>query len=330
VYRHLLSSSVGIATIGLTLALSGAPASSAIVMQSPIPVTGHAYSRFGRVKAAANFTFMTINNPADPTFNQLMGINNAGTICGSYGSGAPGHPMQGYCVTPPYAQANFVSENYPGSAQTQVVAIDNIGNTAGLWIDGANTNFGFIQWNGVFTTYVNPKTKKGTTNQLLALNDNGIAAGYYQDKNGVDHAYSLNQNSGVFTKVVPPNAAFAQATGIDNAGDVTGFLFTPSMNVLGWLLRKGSFSSFSFPGATVTVPGEMNNKDQIVGSYADAAGHVHGFLVSHPLTNPKWDTIDQPDAVGGTTVNGINDLGELVGYYNDRAGNLDGFLATPT
>jgi hypothetical protein len=47
---------------------------------------------------AVSFTFQTIDNPADPTSNQLLGINNSGVIAGYFGSGAPGHPNKGYSV----------------------------------------------------------------------------------------------------------------------------------------------------------------------------------------------------------------------------------------
>jgi len=52
------------------------------------------------------------------------------------------------------------------------------------------------------------------------------------------------------------------------------------------------------------------------------------------LTNPLgphsvWQSIDDPNGVGSTVVNGINTAGDLVGFYTDAAGNTDGMLATP-
>jgi hypothetical protein len=44
------------------------------------------------------YAFSTHNDPADPTFNQLLGINSRGTIAGYFGSGAQGHPNQGYLL----------------------------------------------------------------------------------------------------------------------------------------------------------------------------------------------------------------------------------------
>ena len=50
---------------------------------------------------ATTYTFETLNNAADPTFNQLLGINSGGLISGYLGSGAVGHPNKGYLLAPP-------------------------------------------------------------------------------------------------------------------------------------------------------------------------------------------------------------------------------------
>jgi hypothetical protein len=71
-------------------------------------------------------------NVADVTFNQALGINSSGMVAGYFGSGAAGPPNQGYTVAPPYAQPNFTNENFPGSVQTQVTGINNIGTTVGF------------------------------------------------------------------------------------------------------------------------------------------------------------------------------------------------------
>src|SRR5271157_974191 len=85
---------------------------------------------------ATSYTFFTYDNPSDPTFNQLLGINNSGLISGYFGSGAAGHPNQGYLFTPP---SSYASENFPNSVQTQVTGLNNIGTTVGFF---SNTNMG--------------------------------------------------------------------------------------------------------------------------------------------------------------------------------------------
>ena len=56
--------------------------------------------QMGHVHPAA-YTFTTLNDNADPTFNQLLGINNSGEIAGYFGSGATGHPNKGYTIVAP-------------------------------------------------------------------------------------------------------------------------------------------------------------------------------------------------------------------------------------
>ena len=60
-------------------------------------------------------------------------------------------------------------------------------------------------------------------------------------------------------------------------------------------------------------------------------GAVPLKVLSSPL-GPKshWQTIDDPNGVGTTVVNGINVAGDLVGFYTDSAGNTDGMLAVPS
>ena len=62
-----------------------------------------------------NYTFTTVDDPADLTFNQLLGINDFGVIAGYFGSGSPAatHPNKGYRVAP-YSGTTFINENFPG------------------------------------------------------------------------------------------------------------------------------------------------------------------------------------------------------------------------
>jgi|SRR5450755_2725307 hypothetical protein len=77
-------------------------------------------------------------------------------------------------------------------------------------------------------------------------------------------------------------------------------------------------------------PPGVNAADQIVGTYTVGTGstaQMHGFLLSNPTHHAQWQTIDAPNGVGTTTINGLNDHGDLVGFYVDGNGNTDGFLA---
>jgi len=162
----------------------------------------------GSPAGSPGYAFSTLNNDNDVTFNQLLGINNEFVIAGYFGSGAQGHPNKGYQLLPPYAQGNYVNENFPRSVQTQVTGLNDNGVTVGFWAptnnaNQVNANFGFYAKHGRFHE-VNFPTKHNSTppvNQLLGVNDSGVAIGFYTDNNGNNHGYEFNIYTHRFTRV---------------------------------------------------------------------------------------------------------------------------------
>jgi hypothetical protein len=120
------------------------------------------------------------------------------------------------------------------------------------------------------------------------------------------------------------------ATGINNVGDVVGFATDAVGTTSSWLKIGTTTIAYQFPGGTDTQAFGINAKNQIAGSYLDGAGVLHGFVLTNPMGPVShWQSIDDPNGVGSTVVNGINTAGDLVGFYTDAAGNTDGMLATP-
>jgi hypothetical protein len=294
----------------------------------------------GACTQARAASFQTIDNTADPTFNQLLGINNAGQIAGYFGSGmttgAPPvfHPNKGYTILPPYGQANFTNENFTGSVQTQVTGINN-GTppvTVGFWADANGNNFGFVDKAGAFTNVNNPATPTtGTmTNQLLAVNDNNLAAGFYVDAQGNAHAYvaNLTNTSNVtFTPINVTNASMVTATGINDSNLVSGFYTDATTgNTLGFIenLNGTGLKTLEFPGSMNTMFLGLNNTGFVDGSYVDANDVTHGLLYN--IATGTGTTIDVPGSVNETVLNGLNDKGQLTGFYMDALGNTHGVL----
>lgn len=286
--------------------------------------------------AQTTYTFQTINYPGD-TFTQLLGINNAGKIAGYHGSGATGHPNNGFTLTLPNT---FTSQNFPGSAQTQVISINNFGQTAGFYIDTAGNNHGFLKVGGTFRTVDFPDTTSTSPaiNQLLGLNDPLRFAGYYADAAGNDHAYIYFYFGAAFEVLTIPGAVSAQATGITDppppatvgTGQVSGFYIDAAGITHGFWLNLGYFTTLDFPGATSTAAFGLNKVGQVVGTYTDSAGLIHGFI----WTNGTGfqGPVDDPNGLGATIINGINDKGVIVGFYGSCASGgttCDGFVGTP-
>ncbi|HEY7389770.1 MAG TPA: PEP-CTERM sorting domain-containing protein [Bryobacteraceae bacterium] len=290
--------------------------------------------------AHADVTFQDVINPADPTFNQELGINNSGLIAGYFGSGQAGHPNKGYTL--PYSTANpitsgFVNENFPGSAQTQVTGLNNIGTTVGFFSDtnngpGLDNNFGWVNVGGVFTEANNPNASPVAglfTDQLLGVNNSDIAAGFYVADDGTTHGYTYNIGTKTFSGPIddPNGVGATTVAAINNSGELAGF-FTNSLTgaTEGFLENGGTFTTINVPGFTTTVLLGLNNIGQAVGFDMDAAGNMHGILCN--TSTLFCAQIDDPNGVNTTTFNGLNDKGQIVGFYANGAGNTIGMVAT--
>jgi len=306
----------------------GAAAAAATLVAVPFAAVGSvgpAAATTGGVRAAAagpTFTYQTLDDSADPTFNQLLGINDVGVIAGYFGAGDAAHPNKGYTLAAPFTQAGYSNENVPGSVQTQVTGIDTAGDTVGFWVDGAGVNHGFTDVGGTFTTVDNPATTASPAfNQLLGLNNHGVAVGFYNDTAGNAHGYTYNLATKVFTVVAPTGAVSTTATGINDNGDVSGFSADANMVTTGFLLAGGTYTTLADPGAKATNAFGVNNADTVVGSFTDSAGTTHGFWWAGGL----FTTLDDPN--GTTTLNGLNNQGDVVGFYVGGDGNTHGLLA---
>ena len=285
---------------------------------------------------AAAYGFRTIDDPKDPTFNQLLGINNSGEIAGYFGSGAQGHPNQGY-VIPPFSHV-FVNENFPGSVQTQVTGLNNRGVTVGFWssmnnANQINDNHGFVDVGGHFRTADFPTGNPATppADQLLGVNDSDVAVGFYVDGAGNSHGYEYNILSNRYSSVIDPKlpGTSLTAAAINDEGHVAGFYTNAAGNTDGFLKTHGQFIDLAVPGAASTMALGVNNRDEVVGTYTVGSGSsatMHGFTWT---PGRGFSTVDDPHGLGTTIINGVNDHGQLVGFYVDGNGNTDGFLASP-
>ena len=282
--------------------------------------------------ASTTYTFETLDDQADPTFNQLLGINNAGVISGYFGSGATGHPNKGYTLVPPYGQGNYINENFPGSVQTQVTGLNNKGETVGFWADTNGDNFGFAEHDGRFKQVSDPNAPQPTAGtpsvqQLLGVNNHNIAVGFYTDAQGNNHGFTYDIATGKFRAVNVRGFNSVTATAINRHGTLAGFV-QDGASTEGFVLGPhGALEMINGPeGSVSTQVLGINDAGEVVGSYTDAQSDTHGFTWT---ARNGYTTIDDPNAQGMTVVNGINDHGQLVGFYLDSAGNTDGMLSQP-
>ena len=86
-----------------------------------------AFAQDSGAQAADPQTFFVLNNPNDPMFNQLLGINNGHVIVGYFGDGMA-IANNGYVLVPPnHYSADFTLPNFTlpngGGTASQIQAI---------------------------------------------------------------------------------------------------------------------------------------------------------------------------------------------------------------
>ena len=332
----------GLGIVGTALAtMAGAAPASAGTLAGTLATTATPATI---ATPTAGYRFTTLDNANDVTFNQLLGINNSGEIAGYFGSGAAGHPNKGYKLFPPYGQANYANENFPGSVQTQVTGLNDQGDTVGFWssmntANMVNDNFGFYRLKGHNFHSVQFPTGDNASpvvDQLLGINDHDVAVGFYTNGQGNNRGYTYNIRTRQFTRVLVPGyptgtaGPSLTAAAINNNGDLAGFYTDSHGNTDAFLdYKHGHFQTLDVPGASATQAFGLNDHDEVVGAYTDGTGSsavMHGFTWT---PGRGFVSVDDPHGIGTSTINGVNDAGDLVGFYVDAAGNTDGFLATP-
>lgn len=293
---------------------------------------------------AKAYDFTTINDPADKPFNgatftNLLGINNSGLIAGFYGSGQAGDPNKGFLATLP---STFTPENFPGSLQTQMTGLNDIGTATGYEYPTNlgvpfDFQFGFYEKGGVFTEVNNPNTPDCSTpgncdpgvlteNQLLGVTNKDLAVGFYDDKHGNSHGYTYDILTKTFSADInDPLAVSTVAAAINNSDEIAGFYTDAGGVTHGFLDNGGAFTTVDAPGASETQLLGLNDQGLAVG-FDVVNGVMNGILFNSHLD--VFTTINPPQDVGGTTLNGINDRNQIVGFYVDAAGNTDGLLVT--
>ena len=266
--------------------------------------------------------------------------------------------------TPANANYTFETIDVPGADFLAVTASsdfeDYAGNTPSA--DGQKM-VGFTLIDGVFETHDFPNSKN---TYFYALGNNGLAAGHYEDSDGLFHGVILQD--GELREYNFPNSVETEIYGYsDSTGILTGN-FTDASGI-----RRG-FSGetiVEFPGASETYADFVSGLGNIVGSYVDAEGTYHAYLRGPggsfatldipeipnmeyfflhgindalvavgrakgvdgvPLTyvgNPlRLQELKVPDSVSTEGWN-VNQDGSVVGHYDSADGRRHGFIARP-
>jgi uncharacterized membrane protein len=246
--------------------------------------------------------FTTIDFP-HAVFTVAAGINSRGDIVGQYRlQDEELNVRHGFLRT---REGTFNTVDPPGSYFTNALGINRRGEIVGRFCTGAvpspanpackgNPHHGFLRSGAAFTTI---DFHDAISTDAWGINDRGEIVGGYEDKqepNHKSHVYQFHQ--GQFKTVDFPGALDTAPGGvkggINSRGDIVSYYcvstqcnFDDSQH--GFLLTDNEFTTtMDFPATTIGLPGGhvtanfgINARGDIVGTYNDASGKTHGFLL---------------------------------------------------
>ncbi len=205
---------------------------------------------------------------------------------------------------------------------TEGRGINNSRTVAGDYVISDGTLHSFFLSGSTFTEYDVPGTVQ--TN-LLSINDAGdFTGGFDPDGSGVFQGF-VNV-AGTLTSFSVPDAASTFAYEINNSNQlVVGYFIDGSGILHGYYRDANGALHFPIdpPGSVTTVLFGLNDRNWVVGRYADSAGATHGLFFVPP---DNFFTFDYPGSTF-TSLNGINDQGSIVGRFVDATGIAHGFIA---
>ncbi len=255
----------------------------------------------------------------DSVSTEGWNINQDGSVVGHYDT--PDGRRHGFIAKPTEDAAAYVSDapgaippidvNYtfetidvPGVEFLELTASsdfeDYAGNTRSA--DGGKM-IAFTLIDGVFTTYDFPGSKN---TYFFAFGNNGLAAGHYEDSNGLHHGVVLE--NGELRQYDFPGAV---ETFIYGYSDSTGVLTGSFIDTSG--VRRG-FSGetiIEIIGASETSADFVNATGVIMGSYIDSGGLYHGYALNPSGRLAIFDYLD-PLTLEYFFVHGLNDIGGVL------------------
>ena len=117
-----------------------------------------------------------------------------------------------------------------------------------------------------------------------------------------------------FIKGPPFKVAVGNSTAaaINNAGQIAGFYTDAAGNFHGFIDIGRMFTTLDAAGAMDTSLLGLNNFGEAVGFDVDAAGLMHGVVCN--TSTLACTEVDDPNGIGTTTFNGVNDRVRLSAF----------------
>ena len=224
---------------------------------------------------------------------------------------------------------NFTTISYPGAADTALYGINNNGVVIGEFFErvgNVTTAKAFVKNGGSFDL-ADPPGAVGNV-YVFGINDSGQVLGFN------DNRYFLKTGTGYQYLDDYTGAYITDYTGINNSGQLSGYITDIDGYSRGFIKTGGSFTLIDHPAAAAacayyrrcgTYITGINNLGLAAGVYVDPDGFYRGFVKD----GGNYIPVEHPDSMAAminTYIEGINDYGQLAGYFWDADGYARGFV----
>jgi len=216
------------------------------------------------------------------------------------------------------------------SLESFAFSINNHDDIAGAYRDSSGELHGYVRHPDGSLDHI--EFPGGNNTQAFGINDFGVVIGIYKDGSNVNHAFLLREGQYQTVDLPGGPTTLTIPLSINDRGVVAGqFIKTSMTNGFGYLQQiGGGFTLVTAPGSAPeqTFFISINNRNEILGGYNDAAGVPHNFL----KTRSGYQPFEFPARFGAISVvvQTVNDFEEIVGYYIDANQLAHGFVATRT
>jgi probable HAF family extracellular repeat protein len=255
-------------------------------------------------------------------------INTAGEMAGA-SENPTGSILWGWIFTGGKLQALEV----PGSTQTAVNAINELGEIVGYSVDAKERQHAFQRHpRGQF---IDLDLFGGTGSVANAVNNAGQVVGSFTDKDGITHAF-LASESGAAHSDLGSLGGNTVANGVNDLGQAVGYSQLSKATAdegqprHAFLYSNGKLTDLGTLKGASTVAYGINDLGQIVGTATLTAGGSHAFLYASGVLNDLNDLLE-PTAKGYVVVQalGINAQGQIVGTATTPNKTSHAVLLTP-
>ena len=236
--------------------------------------------------------YSTIDCPSPYTQGSAAtGINNLGQIVGRCHTSAS---------TPYGTTRSFVLDagaltflpDFPGSyagASTLAEDINDRGQIVGWYAESCLCNaHGFLLDGGVFTSLNAPGYPMTAA---YGINNLGRIVGVTQSVWGNSPAHGLSFDGSVFLTIDPAASVSTEVDAVGDANAVVGVYYDAHLVQHGFVYDgAGRFALVEPPDATSSGVQGLNANGQLVGSWVDSVGVVHGYLATPQPNAPTTHT----------------------------------------